>query len=304
MTRKMGLGRGLSALISPIPEEPAAGAPLPAGARVPEGQVVHVPVERIAPGAHQARKTFDDAALAELAETIRAHGVVQPLLVRETPDGYELIAGERRWRAARLAGLKEVPAIVRREEGADVYELSLIENLHRADLNPIEEATAYRELIERFAYTQEALAARLARARATVANLLRLLKLPPSVQEAVAAGRLTAGHARALLPLPDDDAILALRDLVLAEGMTVRGVERLVAKVLDERAAAGAERPAPRKVRAPSAEFPYPYVVEKLRERLQTKVGARGGESAGVIEIHYYSVDELTRLVELIVGRE
>jgi ParB family chromosome partitioning protein len=309
--RKTGLGRGLAALIaSPIVTDvraPEAPMPGDAGPETPPAtaadRVERVPVEKVVPGPHQARTTFDEAALAELAASIARHGVVQPVLVRETERGYELIAGERRWRAAKAAGLAEIPAIVRRASDQEVHEISLIENLQRADLDPIEAARAFQALVARYGYTHEGIAERLGMERSSVANAVRLLRLPGTVQEHVQAGRLSPGHARTLLALPDAETAVAVARRIVDEGMTVRKAEALVARLVDRDRKARA-RPsvpaAPATPRTPAGAFPYPYVLEQLRERLATKVTARGDASAGVIEVHYYSVDELTRLVDLI----
>lgn len=303
MTRKKGLGRGLSALIAPgLSAEAEAGAvtgrigPV-ADAGPVVGQVVQVPLDRIRPGAHQARTRFDEESLAKLADSIRDKGVLVPLLARRTEDGFELIAGERRWRAAKMAGVPRVPVIVRREDDEAVHELSLIENLQREDLNPIEEATGYRKLMDRFGYTQETLAKRLGRDRSTIANLVRLLKLPAVIRDDLAEGALSMGHARALIPLASERDQIAARDRVVGQGLSVRATEQLVARMT--RAATGRGKRGGLKA-AGAGEFPYPWVLERMRGRLATKITVKGDGEKGVIEIHYFSAGELSRIVDLI----
>ncbi|HEY0712263.1 MAG TPA: ParB/RepB/Spo0J family partition protein, partial [Polyangia bacterium] len=220
--KRRALGRGLAALIpeaapsasSPVTSEtaiPAAIASAEEKAALPARTrgLFSVGIEEVRPGPHQPRKTFADGQLDELAESIRTQGIIQPLVVRRAPDGdgYELIAGERRWRAAQRAGLHEVPVVVREVADREAFEMALVENLQRADLNPIEEAEGYQRLFAEFGYTQEALAERVGKDRSTIANALRLLKLPPAVRELVVSGRLAMGHARALLGLESDGAI-------------------------------------------------------------------------------------------------
>jgi ParB family chromosome partitioning protein len=299
--KRRALGRGLAAL---IPQDVAGAAPDAGEATVPgapgtngaaparEG-LLQLPIEEIHPSrSHQPRKTFDDARLAELADSIRAQGIIQPLVVRRRPGGgYELIAGERRWRAAQRAGLHEVPAVLRDVEETRAFEMALVENLQRADLNPIEEAAGYQRLVEEFGYTQESLAERVGKDRSTVANALRLLKLPPAVRELVVDGKLSMGHARALLGLDSPAAIERLARQILAKGLSVRQVEALVRKERDGQPEAAAPEPA----------RPSP-AVRDLTERLQRALGARvkvieKGPSAGHLEIHYHSLDELDAIL-------
>jgi len=310
MAKRNVLGRGLSALIPDGPE--TAEAPpeqaqeirevdvIPAadqGPGAPAAKVFSCPVSSIRAGAHQARKNFDASTLGELAESIREKGILQPLLVRKHGEGYELIAGERRLRAAVLAGLKEVPVIVRNEGDTEVHELSLIENLQRADLNPVEEAEAYRVLLEDHGYSQKDLARKLGKDRSTVANTVRLLRLPGEIQEDLGAGRISAGHARALLALPDAELQLEIRDRILTDGLSVRQAEALVTRLTggDQK-----EKKAPRG-KQPLGPFPYNYVLDDLRRRLSTKVSAAGDANRGKIEIHYFNAEDLKRIVEIIV---
>lgn len=275
------LGRGLGSL---IPQRESAAA-----------AVVDLPLARVAPNPHQPRRHWDDAGLEELAASIREHGVLQPVLVTETLNGYQLIAGERRVRAARLAGLERIPALVRHLADRDQLEVALVENVQRADLDPIEEALAYRQLIEEFGLTQERVAERVGKARATVANTLRLLELHADVQAAIAEGRLTEGHGRALGGLPVDGQPHVL-GTVLGQGLSVRQTEELVRRLREPRSPAGAPA-APRRL-DPDLE----RVEQELRERLGTKVSLSRSRKGGRIVIEYYSDEELGRLYERLIG--
>jgi len=289
--KRQALGRGLAALI------PAAAADPEDKARAKsDGSLRAVDIENIHPSGKQPRKRFDDARLSELAESIRSQGIIQPLVVRVRPaGGFELVAGERRWRAAQRAGLHQVPVIIREVAEAQAFELALVENLQREDLNPIEEAEGYQHLVAEFGYTQESLAARVGKERSTVANALRLLKLPPSVRAMVVEGRLSMGHARALLGLEDDAVIERLARQTASRGLSVRQVEALVRR---EREDGG--RP------APPPEKPSP-AARDLVLRLQRALSARvklveAGPSRGHIEIHYGSLDELDAILAKILG--
>lgn len=275
------LGRGLSSL---IPQR-AAGA----------AAVVEVPLARVVPNPYQPRRHMDDADLAELAASIREHGVLQPVLVTETLDGYQLIAGERRVRASRLAGLERIPALVRQLADRDQLEVALVENVQRADLDPIDEATAYRQLIDEFGLTQEKVAERVGKARATIANTLRLLELHPDVQAAIGDARLTEGHGRALggLPVEGQGHVLGT---VLAQGLSVRQTEELVRRLREPKEPKPAAA-APRRL-DPDLE----RVEEELRERLGTKVSLSRSRKGGRIVIEYYSDEELGRLYERLIG--
>ena len=277
--RPQGLGRGLAAL---IPQR----APTVAGS-------IEIPLARIRENPRQPRLRMDDDALAGLAESIRQHGVIQPILVTETIDGYMLVAGERRVRAARLAGLERVPAIVRQLADRQQLELSLVENLQREDLDPMEAARAYRQLIDEFSFTQEDLATRVGRARSTVANTLRLLELHPAVQDAIAASLITEGHARALGGLPTEVQAPAVTT-VIADDLSVRQTEELVRRIRE-----------PRLERATAAATPDPdveRVEEDLRRSLGTKVRLTRTRRGGRIVIEYFGDEELTRLYQRLVG--
>lgn len=278
--RRSALGRGLAALIPSQAE--SAGS-------------VEIPIDRISPNPHQPRRTVDDEGLQELADSIRIHGVLQPVIVTETLDGYQLVAGERRVRAARLAGLSRIPAVVRQLAGRDQLELALVENLQRQDLNPLEEALAFRQLIEEFGYTQAELAERLGRARSSVANTLRLLDLEASVQEAVAAGRLSEGHARAIAGL-DPDRQRRAAATIAQGGLSVRQAEALARRLRQDRPVRTPRRPptgGPDDVEA---------LEEGLRRALGTRVTLLRGRRKGRIVIEFYGEDELDRLYRLLTG--
>jgi ParB family chromosome partitioning protein len=285
MTRK-ALGRGLHDL---IPQKPSEPAPPPAAHPHAAG-LLQLEVGKIVASPYQPRKEFDAEKIAELAASISAKGLIQPVIVRPLGDGrYELIAGERRWRAAALAGLAKVPAVVRTAENAEAMEMSLIENIQREDLNPIETARAYQNLADTFDLTHEEIASRMGKDRTSVTNLIRLLNLPEEIQGDLAARTLSMGHARALLGLAGRDAQLAARKTVLAKGLSVRETEQLV-----KRLGAPARKP-------PAAQHKNDIYIKELensiRGALGTKVAIRHQGKAGVIEIHYFSVEELDRLV-------
>ena len=250
---------------------------------------VELPVDAITPNPKQPRKDFDDKALHDLASSLSQTGVLQPVVVRRHGDGYQLIVGERRWRAAKLAGLTRIPAVVREATDAQSLELALVENLLREDLNPIEEAEAYQRLLAEFGWTQEELAQRVSRDRSSIANCLRLLKLPDLIQADLRAGRLTMGHARALLSLTSPAEQLKLREEILAHSWSVRATEEGVQ----------AKRARPVR-RAPRRSPELAAVEDALRGALATRVRIVGSERAGRIEIVYSSREELDRLAELI----
>jgi ParB family chromosome partitioning protein len=283
--RRGGLGRGLGALIPTGSEDELVGQT--------GGYLREVPLDSVAPNPRQPRGTFDDDTLAELAASIREVGLLQPIIVREQEDSrYELVMGERRWRAARLAGLDAVPAIVRTVPDTDLLRDALLENLHREQLNALEEAAAYAQMLEDFSVTHEVLAERVGKSRSHVSNTLRLLGLTPPVQRRVAAGVLSAGHARALLGLedPDEQDLLAAR--IVAEGLSVRDVEEIVA------VGAGREQRPGRRSRGPRAVAPgLTELSDRLSERLETRVRVELGRAKGKITIDFATVDDLERLV-------
>jgi len=277
---KRGLGRGLGALLSATPVEGDA--------------MIELAVDQIGPNPHQPRKSFESSGLEELTASIRTSGLIQPVVVRRIGEGYQLIAGERRWRAARQAGLDRIPAIVRDATDAESLELALMENLLREDLNPMEEAEAYRNLLTQFGWTQEQLAQRVGRDRTSIANALRLLRLPDAIQDDLRARRLTMGHARALLALATEAEQLSLRDEILAHDWSVRATESSIRAT--ERAPAPARTP--RRRRGHSVELAA--LEQSLQRALMTRVSIGGNERRGKIEITYASPDELERLAELL----
>ncbi|MCX7680784.1 MAG: ParB/RepB/Spo0J family partition protein [Anaerolineae bacterium] len=280
--RRSGLGKGLQALI-PVGEAEVA---------VSAQGVIEVPLTSISPNPHQPRAPIRDQDLVELAASIQEHGILQPLLVIRAGEGYQLIAGERRWRAARLAGLQTVPVLVKDVAPREMLELALVENLQRADLNPLEEAAAYLQLIEEFGLTQEQVARRVGKSRVAIANTLRLLKLAPVVQEALLAGKISEGHARALLGLEQAEAQEAALRTVLKHGLNVRQTEELVRQMLGER-----------KHKAVQTKPPETRALEsRFREALGTKVNLMRTEKGGRIIIYFYSDEELDALYERIVG--
>ena len=281
--RPQGLGRGLAALI------PQRG-PTSAGS-------IEIPLARIRENPLQPRLRIDDGALEALAESIRHHGVIQPILVTENLDGYQLVAGERRVRAARLAGLDRIPAIVRELADRQQLELALVENLQREDLDPIEAARGYRQLMDDFAFTQEDLAARVGRARSTVANTLRLIELHSAVQDAIVAGTVSEGHARAIGGLPIDSQAHVVA-AVIEDDLSVRQTEELVRRLREPRAAQVEAEAAPKPASDPDVE----RVEEELRRSLGTKVRVTRTRRGGRITIEYYGDEELARLYTRLTG--
>jgi ParB family chromosome partitioning protein len=298
--KRKALGRGLAALL-PGASAPAPATPIsePVRTMMPRGLgdgLRTVPVEEVHPSATQPRKSFDDARLQELAESIRAQGIIQPLVVRvREGGGFELIAGERRWRAAQRAGLHEVPVVVREIAADRAFEMALVENLQREDLNPIEEAEGYQRLVSEYGYTQESLASRVGKERSTVANALRLLKLPAPVRTLVVGGQLGMGHARALLGLEAEAAIERLARQTVSRGLSVRQVETLVRREREPAKDEAAGTPA----RQSSAARD---LTERLQRALVTKVKlVEEGQGRGKIEIHYGSLDELDAILARIL---
>ncbi|MFN0067024.1 MAG: ParB/RepB/Spo0J family partition protein [Limisphaerales bacterium] len=292
------LGRGLSALLG---GPPAAAAPPPGPSPVaaPAADVVRrVALAEIVPSPLQPRKDFPPEALAELADSIRAQGILNPLVVRAAADGrLELIAGERRWRAAQLAGLADVPVLVREADDPTTLELMLVENLQREGLNPMDEAQGFAELMARFGLTQEQASQKVGRSRAGVANALRLLKLPPEVQQWLRDGRLSIGHAKVILGLPVGDAQRTAARSVLDSGLNVRQTEELVAAAQSAPPAfPGPMEPRPSAVR----DVHVAALETRLRERLGTKVSLRYRKGRGQIDIRFFSDDELERLLALL----
>lgn len=301
--RVRGLGRGLGALIPPTPAGPAGSAetvaPGERAATEPRSGAVSVDIDLIAPNPRQPRSAIDPESVNELAESIRQHGVLQPLVVsrRERAGGalsYQLIAGERRLHAARAAGLRRVPVVVREATPQEQLELALVENIQRADLNPLEEALAFQRLGTEFGLTQEALARRLGRSRAAVANTLRLLGLPQEIKASLAAGEISEGHARALLGLADPAQRLQLWRQIVERGLSVRQTEELVRRLRDQPVTA--EQPARR-----AADPDLMHWAERLQAALGTAVQIERGRRGGRVVIQFYSDEELTSLLDTLL---
>lgn len=284
-TQKKGLGRGLSALI------PSAAQA--SDENRDQRATLEVAVDRITPSPFQPRRTFDEAKIEELAASIRNQGIIQPLVVRPKNDGFELIAGERRWRAAMKAGLSRVPVVVRTASDHEALQLALVENLQREDLNPIEEASGYRRLQEEFQWSQEEMAERVGKSRPAIANSLRLLALPPEVQQEVTAGNLPAGQARALLGLHAEALIVSACRDVIAKGLSTRETEKMVRLLLVGRK---------RRRGVPVIDPDLKSIVENLQRVLGTRVRLlpKARSSKGKIEIEYYALADLERIIQTI----
>ncbi len=283
--KSKGLGRGLKALIPTTPEGAAEDA-----------EIVELPLERITPSRYQARQDFDEDSIRELASSIKEHGVMQPVVVRPVgEDLYELVVGERRWRACRQAGLETIPAVIRRVDDRTSGEMMLVENIQREDLNPVEEALAYRRLIEEFHLTQEEVASRVGKSRSFIANSLRLLQLPEGVRSLLGQGKLSVGHGKVLLGIPDPAGQEMLAREIVEKGLTVREAEKAVQRLLKE----GGSR---QKAGEKKKDVELAAVEDRLRERLGTKVRIRPGRRGGRIEIEYYGRDDLERLLEFFFG--
>ena len=277
--RRSGLGRGLSALIPQRSQHTATS---------------EIPIDRIRPNPRQPRQRMDQGDLDSLAASIREHGVLQPILVTETLDGYQLVAGERRFRASQAAGLERIPAVIRQLADRDQLELALVENLQREDLGPMEEAHAFHALVSDFAMTHDQIAQRVGRAKSTITNTLRLLDLHPGVQEALVGGRLTAGHARAIGGLPTEQQ-LRVTTTVVDQGFSVRQTEELVRRLREPRVASAH---AARRALDPDLE----RVEDDLRRRLGTKVTLARSRKGGRIIIEFYSDEELGQLYDRLIG--
>jgi ParB family transcriptional regulator, chromosome partitioning protein len=289
VARRSGLGKGLGSLIPPSTE----------GLDEEGGQLRELPIATIVANTYQPRDHFDEEALVSLSASIRSVGVLQPILVRQTgEDSFELIAGERRWRAAKRAGLQTIPAIVRPVADGDSLEQALVENLHREDLSPLEEAAAYQRLMEEFSMTQDQVATRVGRSRSSVANTLRLLQLPASIQRLLRDGRLTAGHARALLGTPDRSFQESLAKAVVNERLSVRDVEERVREHGESSTDGGSGEPRPVATVKAAADLEAEGL---LAEHLDTRVSVSSGRSKGRIVIEYSNFDDLARIVTTIV---
>jgi ParB family chromosome partitioning protein len=279
--KKKGLGRGLGALI------PSAELP-----KTEKRTFFYVGIEEIRPNPFQPRKKVKEASIDQLAESIKEKGIIQPLLVSKNEEGYELIAGERRWRAAQKAGLTEVPVILKETEAVSRLELALIENIQRQDLNVIEEAEAYQRLIQEFGLSQEEVGRRVSKDRSTVANLLRLFKLPSWVREKIAEGALSFGHAKCLLSLESPQDQTTLAKVVMEKGLSVRELERMIKKI--------GTAPIKRKAKGASGEEDW---VKEMIHRYKTRITLKRKKKGGSLEIFFHSEEELIRLVDLMMPR-
>lgn len=299
MAVKKGLGKGLDSLIpdkvstKPAPKEAAAEKPVSEHA----ADAVIMDIDKVEPNREQPRKKFDEDKLLELAESIRQFGVLQPLLVQERDDYYEIIAGERRWRAAKKAGIKEVPIVIKNLTEQEIMEISLIENIQREDLNPIEEALAYKRLLTEFNLKQDEVADRVSKSRTAVTNSMRLLKLGDQVQQMVIDEKLTTGHARALIVIEDPEKQLEIAEKIFDEKLSVRDTEKLVKNLQSEKK----EKPEEKEKLDPKLEAIYHDLEEQMKGILGTKVCINHKDSKkGKLEIEYYSQDELDRIIDLL----
>jgi len=284
MQRK-ALGKGLSAL---IPDKPIR-TPLPEGSGVQE-----IPVQNIFPNPNQPRKDFNPDGMDDLVRSVESRGLIQPVLVREGKGGFELIAGERRWRAAKKAGILSIPALVRKVSDQDSLEIALIENLQREDLNPMESAEAYERLMNKFKLTQEEISRRVGKQRSTITNILRLLSLPPELKDYVRKDKLTVGHAKAALSLPKKAQQIAAGREIIKKGLSVREAEQLSRKIIQSRKKGGETRK--------KRDIHLNAVEEELKKALGTKVRIRDSKGRGKIEIEYYTKKERERLISILRG--
>ncbi len=288
MNKKIGLGKGLGALLPGSDQAPISG-------------LLDAPARAIVPNPHQPRTQFDEQALRELADSIREHGLIQPLIVTRTAeDQYTLIAGERRWRAAQLAGLETVPVVIKDVAPQQMLEMALVENVQRADLNPLEEAMAYKHLSEEFGLTQDQIAQRVGKSRVAVANTLRLLKLPEAIKARLADGLISEGHARALLTITDAAVQQRLLSQIVKSGLSVRQTEELVRRLMEDHPAAKKPQSGASHPRSSGADTRA--LEERMRRALGTKVILSRSKKGGTIMIHFYSEEELDAIFRRIVS--
>lgn len=283
--KKGGLGKGLDAIFAENDTEDRNSA-------------VAIRLNEIEPNRAQPRKEFNDKALAELADSIAQHGILQPLLVRPIPGGgYQIVAGERRWRAARMAGITEVPAVIRDLSDAEMMELALIENLQREDLTPLEEARGYKALIDEYGLTQDEIAKTVGKSRPAITNALRILHLPQEALDLLGEGKITAGHARALLMFPDEESMVEAAKLAAAHGLSVRELERLAKKAAEQKDSPQQEKKKPR------IQF-FDEVELAMCEHLGRKVHVNGNQTKGVLQIEFYGEEDLNNLIHSLQFRE
>lgn len=296
LNNKKGLGRGLDALFGVYKDDSYENitkkAPEPQAKVAVSGGVSEIAIDKVKPNPNQPRKNFDEEALNELAASIKLHGIVQPIVVNDMGDGsYMIIAGERRWRAANICGLKTVPAVVRKYTDKQVKEISIIENLQREDLNPVEAAKAIKELMDEYGLTQETVADRIGKSRSSVANTLRLLTLYPDVLKLVEEGKLSAGHARCLVVIEDKNQQIKLAQLVVNKSISVRELEKAVKNL---------ENPQRRHIIIPEQSLELKELIIQMQKTFATKVSAVGNDNKGRIYIDYYTRDDLDRIAELL----
>ena len=292
MAAPRGLGKELDLMIPNLVGESKEKKEVPAVSTEQGGETI-VKITKVEPNREQPRKLFDEDALQELADSIKQFGVIQPILVQDRKDHYEIIAGERRWRAAKLAGLKEVPVIIKNYTEREIVEISLIENIQREDLNPIEEAQAYKRLLNEFELKQDEVAERVSKSRAAVTNSLRLLKLSERVQQMVIDEMITTGHARALLAVEKEEDQYLLAQRVFDEKLSVREIEKIVKSY--------GKPPKAKKEKNKTLELIYKDIEEQLKQKLSTKVAVSSkGDGAGKIEIEFYNNDDLERLLDVL----
>ena len=288
MSEKRGLGKGLSALIPSLPEEARTIQPMMSGRAV-----VQVEISKIIPNPRQPRKVFDDEKLNELAESIKEQGITSPVLVRKRGDVFEIIAGERRTRAAKKAGLEFVPVIIKEYTDEQSLEIAIVENLQREDLNPIEESHAYKALSVEFKLTHEQIAKKVGKNRATVTNSMRLLELPEEIVSMISAGQISPGHARPLIGLEDNELQISIAQEIVKNNLSVRDVEDLLTTLTQ-----GGKAEKTKKTQPKSLDVILKDVQERLTDRLGTKVDLKGSSQKGQIVIHYFSQEDLERIIE------
>ena len=290
--KKTGLGRGLNTLIPSAPVKDTESEKILKKEEQIKSEIM-VPILKVEPNPNQPRRQFDDDSLQELADSVKQYGILQPLIVKKHDKFYEIIAGERRWRAAKLAGLKEVPVLIRDYAENEIVEIALIDNIQREDLNPIEEALAYKRLMEEFSLKQDQVAAKVSKSRAAITNSLRLLKLDQRVQNLLSEEMITTGHARALLAIEDPDQQYETAMKVFDEKLSVREIEKLVKQMSKKKKETPKEE---NKVQ----EFLFANIEESLKQALGSKVNIKNRNNKGKIEIEYYSKEELDRLVDML----
>ena len=297
MAVKKGLGKGLDSLITDkVNTKPAASKNNPTPKSEHAADAIMMNITKVEPNREQPRKKFDEDALLELAESIKQYGVLQPLLVQEREDYYEIVAGERRWRAAKIAGIKEIPVIIKKLTRQEIMEISLIENIQREDLNPIEEAMAFKKLLTEFNLKQDEVAERVSKSRTAVTNSMRLLKLGEKVQQMIIDDMITTGHARALLAIDDEEQQYLLATKIFDEKLSVRETEKLIKSLKNPKKQV-------KVVKTVENAFVYDDLAEKMKRVLGTKVSiSPKGNGKGKIEIEYYSDDELERMFEMITS--